>query len=391
MAIVQSPVECCTVCPEPITTSIPGAPGSDGADGAAGAAGANAFTTCDSFVMPALGANVTITVVSSAWAVENMIVAVNLPGDAAFGYFLVADIPSATSLQLTNLEDAGGHYASNSAPATVFPNLSRVCPSGLQGLDGLAGAPTTASYWTRVAEGGLSAESAMAVALPAGGVVQAAPVTGVPSQAANCTALEGLVGAADRLPYFTALATMALATFTAWGRSIAAAANAAAGRVLLALGTIATQDANAVTITGGSINGTTVGAGTPSTGSFTTLRSSTSNTQIGTWIQTPSVLQTLNAIDLIQANAAKIRVVGNAAPMLMTSTPTISGGTADGQRLLIKGTSAANTITIQDAGTLGGTTLELGAATRVLGLYSQIELSWDATDSKWCEISYAAN
>jgi hypothetical protein len=38
------------------------------------------------------------------------------------------------------------------------------------------------------------------------------------------------------------------------------------------LGTIATQAANSVAITGGSINGTTIGASTASTGAFTTLR-----------------------------------------------------------------------------------------------------------------------
>lgn len=42
-------------------------------------------------------------------------------------------------------------------------------------------------------------------------------------------------------------------------------------RTSLGLGTIATQDANNVAITGGSINGTTVGASTASTGAFTTL------------------------------------------------------------------------------------------------------------------------
>jgi hypothetical protein len=40
-----------------------------------------------------------------------------------------------------------------------------------------------------------------------------------------------------------------------------------------ALGTIATQNANAVAITGGTINGTTIGATTPATGKFSTLES----------------------------------------------------------------------------------------------------------------------
>lgn len=49
------------------------------------------------------------------------------------------------------------------------------------------------------------------------------------------------------------------------------ATDAATARTNLGLGTISTQNANSVTISGGSIDGTAIGAGTPSTGAFTTL------------------------------------------------------------------------------------------------------------------------
>lgn len=52
------------------------------------------------------------------------------------------------------------------------------------------------------------------------------------------------------------------------------ASTAAAARTALGLGTIATQNANAVAVTGGTINGTTVGATTVAAGSFSTLNSS---------------------------------------------------------------------------------------------------------------------
>lgn len=57
-------------------------------------------------------------------------------------------------------------------------------------------------------------------------------------------------------------------------------------RTDLGLGTIATQDANAVAITGGTINGTSVGAGTASTGRFTNLEATgtlgvAGNAQVG--------------------------------------------------------------------------------------------------------------
>lgn len=52
--------------------------------------------------------------------------------------------------------------------------------------------------------------------------------------------------------------------------------NAAAGVTALT-GTIAIQNANSVTLTGGTINGTTIGATTATTGAFTTLTATTFN------------------------------------------------------------------------------------------------------------------
>ncbi len=49
------------------------------------------------------------------------------------------------------------------------------------------------------------------------------------------------------------------------------AANATNNRTALGLGTIATQNANAVALTGGAINGTAIGATTPASGAFSAL------------------------------------------------------------------------------------------------------------------------
>lgn len=56
----------------------------------------------------------------------------------------------------------------------------------------------------------------------------------------------------------------------------------------LGLGTIATQAANNVAITGGTVNGTSVGATTPSTGAFTTLRS-TGRTSVSGAFDAPAI------------------------------------------------------------------------------------------------------
>lgn len=74
---------------------------------------------------------------------------------------------------------------------------------------------------------------------------------------ANLVAIYGLTSAANKVPYFTGSGTAAVADFSSFGRSLVDDADAAAGRTTLGLGTIATQDANNVSITGGSISGVT--------------------------------------------------------------------------------------------------------------------------------------
>jgi hypothetical protein len=69
----------------------------------------------------------------------------------------------------------------------------------------------------------------------------------------------------------TASGTLTLGGTLALANGGTGATTAAAARTALGLGTIATQAANAVAITGGTINGTSIGATTRSTGDFTTI------------------------------------------------------------------------------------------------------------------------
>ena len=78
---------------------------------------------------------------------------------------------------------------------------------------------------------------------------------------ATLTALAGVTTAANQVIYSTGADTFAVTSLTSFGRSLIDDADAAAGRTTLGLGTIATQEASNVTITGGSIDNITLDGG----------------------------------------------------------------------------------------------------------------------------------
>lgn len=78
---------------------------------------------------------------------------------------------------------------------------------------------------------------------------------------ATLTALAGVSTAADKLIYATGSDAFSTTDLTTFGRSLIDDADASAGRTTLGLGTISTQAANNVSITGGSIDGVTFDGG----------------------------------------------------------------------------------------------------------------------------------
>ena len=113
---------------------------------------------------------------------------------------------------------------------------------------------------------GAAAVAARAIAVSGAGisVSNGDAVGGNPtlSLTAALASIGNLTPAADRLAYYTGTSTAALATLTAFARTLLDDADAATARNTLGLGTIATQSAASVAITGGSITGIAIDGGT---------------------------------------------------------------------------------------------------------------------------------
>lgn len=117
----------------------------------------------------------------------------------------------------------------------------------------------------------------------------------------------GTYGAASSVPVFVTNASGQVTSVT--NTSIAIANTAVSG-----LGTMSTQNANAVAITGGTINGTTVGASTAAAITGTTITANTQFTGAGTGLT---------------GTASALSIGGNAATATLAATATnIAGGAA---------------------------------------------------------------
>lgn len=138
-------------------------------------------------------------------------------------------------------------------------------------------ATTAASTYATIANLDLKAPLASptftgTVTIPSGASITGYLTTAAASAAyqplnSDLTAISGLTSAADRLTYYTGAGTAALATFTSTARNLLDDSSASAMRSTLGLGTMATQSNGAVSISGGSIQGVSLGVSGISIGS----------------------------------------------------------------------------------------------------------------------------
>ncbi|MCF8226920.1 MAG: hypothetical protein K9J30_13670, partial [Bacteroidales bacterium] len=204
---------------------------------------------------------------------------------------------------------------------------------------------------------------------------------------AGLTSIAGLTTAADQMLYTTGADAYATSSLTAAGRAILDDADASAQRSTLGLGTIAIQDANSVTITGGTIDGTTIGGTTPAAGSFTTLTASGNTSVTGAATFTTGAGQVTLGGNLDVASG--VDVTGN-----ITVT-----GTVDGRDIAADGTNqdAFQTLTgigagSTDLGTFTGTTItdNTTVKTALQELETALEAGGSTDDQTAAEVSFTA-
>lgn len=241
--------DCCSApCEEPAVVNVPGPQGEAGTNGSNGTDGTNAFTDLTAqFTMPAEGANVTINVTDSAWATIGQPVFIQFAGTMQ-----VMAKPSATQLTVNNLADTGGdEYPNNAAPGTNIPNGSTVSPSGFDGQKGEDGSNTlddispTDTKGDILVDNGANNPAASVIRLSVGTngnmlIADSGQAAGIKWGPLDLNGGADFV--ADELPV---------------ANGGTGAANASDARDNLGLGTIAVQDADTVTITGGDITGIT--------------------------------------------------------------------------------------------------------------------------------------
>lgn len=208
--------------------------------------------------------------------------------------------------------------------------------------------------------------------------------TDVQAYDADLNAIAGLTSAADKVPYYTGSGTAALSDFSNFGRSLVDDANASAARTTLELGTISTQAANSVAVTGGAIDGASIGATTPAAGTFSTLSASTS-------IALPATVTVSQNTNFSSGNSVELELNKAASGQLNRVWGQTNGSNRwamdFGDATAESGSNAGSDWTVKaydDSGTLIGDAWKLKRDDRQMLLYGEVAfvndspIAWNA-------------
>lgn len=189
----------------------------------------------------------------------------------------------------------------------------------------------------------------------AAALIDAAPAYADP----GLVAMAGNTPAVDKFVYFTGASTSAIATVTAQGRTFLAAVDVAAQQTALGLGTMATQAASAVAITGGSIAGITdlaVADGGTGASTATAARSNLSAAKSGANSDITSLTGLSTALSVAQGGTGGTTAAAAFASLVTTGASLSADGYMQFANGVIlqwgTGTSQTTTDTASDAQTI---------------------------------------
>ena len=135
--------------------------------------------------------------------------------------------------------------------------------------------------------------------------------------------------------------------------------------------------------------------GEPSSATFRNVYSASAvfqNLETSTLTLNASAAQLVSSMTRIEPSSSYIVVNTTAGDITMARQPAISTGAAiqDGQLLVVTSTGTGLVI-LQDDDTLAGSSLELGAASRSIGVSDVLTLIYDGLARKWRELAFSSN
>lgn len=155
--------------------------------------------------------------------------------------------------------------------------------------------------------------------------------------------------------------------------------DAATARGTLGLGTMAIQNASAVAITGGTINNTTIGASTATTGRFTTVQSTIATGTAPFIVASTTVVSNLNVSALLGSTWAAPAAIGSGTPAAgafttLSATGVITSTVATGTAPFT--VASTTVVTNLNASLLGGATFAapgaIGGTTPAAGAFTTL-------------------
>ena len=304
---------------------------------------------------PATLTGKTIDLLNNTLVATSAQIAAAVTDETGTGSLVFSASPALTGVPTAPTAVAGTNTTQIATTAHVFAERSNTATLTNKTI---SGGTITGITDLAIADGGTGASDAPTARANLGLTIG----TNVQAFDAGLNSIAALVTAADTMIYTTALDTYATTGLTAFGRSLIDDANAAAARTTIGLGTIATQAASAVAITGGTITGITdLAIADGGTGASTAAAARTNlGLAIGTDVQAFDA--GLNSIAAL--TTAADTMIYTTALNTYTTTPLTAFG-----RSLIDDANAAAGRTTLGLGTLSTlssiTTTEIAAATLV--------------------------